>query len=68
MDKYETASARDPRLRKLPMLSSGEKQNRCCRCVGTATRATTGETYTQNPLLNTADREPNQLASPVGNL
>lgn len=45
MNKYEMASPWEPRLRKLPMLSSGEMQDCCCHCVGTTTRAK-GETYT----------------------
>lgn len=40
MNKYETVSPREPRLRKLPMLSSGEERDCCCHRVGTATGGT----------------------------
>lgn len=40
MNKYETVSPREPRLRKLPMLGSGEERDCCCRRAGTPTGGT----------------------------
>lgn len=64
MNKNEITPLWEPKVKKSPMLSPGEKQNCCCHCVGTTTR----EIYTQNSLLNTPDGEPNQLTSPIRNL